>query len=293
MSSVDLSIVIVSWNVRELLRACLQALQTTTQTISFEVLVVDNASSDGTVEMVATEFPQHHLIALKENIGFAAANNLGASHARGEIILFLNDDTQVYDHTLDQCVAYLRTHAEVGVLGCQLINSDQTLQPSVRKDPGVYDQSLILLKIPHIFPSTISSYMCVDFDYQKTQTVEQVMGAFFMMPRAVFDQMNGWDEGYFLWFEEVDMCTRVRAHGYSVVYLSTARCLHHKGASFASNRPLRLQKIWQHSLLRYMRLYQSWYGYLTVRTIALLVYVPEKILQGIRQLLRPRTDFFE
>ncbi len=248
------SVIIVAWNVKDLLRQCLSSLLwQTQQDIDFEVIVIDNASSDGTVEMIEKDFSQVKLIANQQNKGFAAACRQGAEIARGDFLLFLNDDTQVFDHTLDKTVNYLKQHPQTAVLGCRILNSDGSLQPSVRKLPTLFDQLVVLSKLHNFFPRLLAGYLQLDFNYQKTQAVEQVMGAYFLTPRIVWQRLEGFDPNFYLWFEEVDYCARARQAGFKVVYLAEAEIIHQGGASFGQLKALPEQIIFNRSLLYYAK----------------------------------------
>ncbi|MGB0757652.1 MAG: glycosyltransferase family 2 protein [Patescibacteria group bacterium] len=251
--SVDLSIIIVSWNVRDALRDCLQSLENTKQDISMEIILIDNASEDGTREMLNKEFPHIDTELSSVNEGLSKPWNRAARRAKGEYLLFLNDDTVVFDHSLDMCVTYMRKNPMTAVLGCKLLNPDLSLQPSVRRLPTLFDQTMIALKIPHFVPQVINKYLCASFDYEKTQHVEQVMGAFFMMPKSIFDKLDGFDESFFIWFEEVDFCKRVRNKDYNVTYFADASIIHQRGASFKQIPTGKLQKIFFRSLFHYFK----------------------------------------
>jgi len=143
----DLSIIIVSWRVRDLLEKCLKSIFEQTRDIEFEVFVVDNNSEDGSLEMVKSKFSHVQLIANKKNLGFAKANNQAIKQARGEYILLLNPDTEILNGALEKSLNFMRKNPKIGVLGCQILNSDGSLQPSVRRFPCFLDQVGILLKI--------------------------------------------------------------------------------------------------------------------------------------------------
>ncbi len=248
-----LSVIIVAWNVKDLLQQCLSSLFQTKQDIDFEVIVVDNASSDGTVEMIKRDFPQVKLIANQQNKGFAVACRQGADIAKGDYLLFLNDDTQVFDHSLDKTVKYLQQHPQVGVLGCGILNPDGSRQLSVRKLPRLFDQLVVLSKLHNFFSKLLSNYLQLNFDYQKTQEVEQVMGAYFLTPKFVWQKLGGFDPEFYLWFEEVDYCARAIGAGFKVIYFSEAEIIHQGGASFGQLSALPEQKIFNRSLLTYAR----------------------------------------
>ncbi len=281
-NKIDLSIVIVSWNVRKLLEDCLNSLYKSKQNIIFEVIVVDNASQDGSAEMVRDKFPQVKLITNQINQGFARACNQGARISQGDFLLFLNDDTEIFDFTLDRCLDFYKTHQDLGVLGCSIKNKDLTQQPSVRRFPKLFDQTVILLKLHNFFPKLIKKYLCFDFDYRNTQEVEQVMGAFFLTKKNVFNKLQGFDENYFIWYEEVDYCFRVKnVLGLKIVYFADAEIIHFGGASFKQLRAWPEQKLLNRSLRYFFYKNRPYYQYY----IILLLLPISMFLSGLVGLL--------
>lgn len=252
MSKPILSVVIVSWNVSDLLKSCLDSIFTTSQDVVFEVIVVDNNSSDGTVKMVEREFPQVKLIANSTNNGFSKACHQGANEAAGDYFLFLNDDTQIFDHTFDRSLTHL-AKAKTGVLGCRVLNSDNSQQQSVRRFPSFYSLVVLLTKLHNIFPFLLSKYLYINFDYNKIQEVDQVMGAFFLTPKTLWDKLGGFDTKFYIWFEEVDYCLRAKQASFSIIYYSDTRIKHSGGASFKQLKALPEQLIFNNSLLHFAR----------------------------------------
>ncbi len=252
----DLSIIIVSWRVRDLLQKCLRSIYQNTTGLKFEVFVVDNNSLDGTIEMVQNEFPQVELIINTKNLGFARANNQALAQSAGRYLLLLNPDTEFFDNALGRMVELMDKNREWGIAGCQILNADQTLQASVRRFPDWLTQSLILLKLHHhrFFEKYLFFYLAQDFNYQAVAEVDQVMGAFFMIRRSVFEELGLLDEKYFYWFEEVDYCRRAKDAGLKVVYTPGSSIIHHGAMSFRQ-LDWRKQIIWNHSLQHYFWLH--------------------------------------
>ena len=220
---------------------------------SFEIIVIDNNSSDGTVEMIKQKFPQVNLISLNKNTGFAYANNLGIKRAKGDYILLLNPDTQFKEDTLSVIAKKLESDNSIGILGCKLLNTDKSLQPSVRNFPTIASQLVILLKLHYIFPFLLNNYLNKHFDYSKEQEVDQVMGAFFCVKKEVFDTIGLLDENYFIWFEEVDFCYRAKKAGYKVLYTPKISVIHYGGQSFAQQMAFKKQWWFFKSALRYFK----------------------------------------
>lgn len=252
----DLSIITVPWNVKDLVRKNFENVFKNTAGIEFEVISVDNDSKDGTTEMIQKEFPQVKAIFNNYNAGFAKANNQGIKIAKGRYVLLLNPDMQVQAGTLQKMVAWMDAHPEAGVAGCKLIKEDGTIVPHVRHYPGLFDQVMIILKIPHFFPKVLDHYMWRDFDYTREQVVDSIRGSFFMIRREVIEKISGLDETYFLWFEEVDFCKQVAASGYKVMYTPVTECVDHVGRSFAQVPTGKLQNIFQDSMTKYFKKWQ-------------------------------------
>jgi len=251
----DLSVVILNWKVKELLRQCLISVYRETSDIDFEVIVVDNDSRDGSAEMVAREFPQARLIVNDRNVGFAAGNNVGIKVASGEFVLLLNPDTELRENVLAKLVAVMRANPDVAVCGPTLLNADGSLQSSVRRFPTPSSQALVMLKLHNIFPrlKPVREYFASGFDYLASSSVDQVMGAAFMVRRTAFDELGLLDERFFIWFEEVDFCKRAIDAGHDVMYTPETHIIHYGGESFGQVFGPKKQHYLNSSLLKYMR----------------------------------------
>ncbi|MDD5342653.1 MAG: glycosyltransferase family 2 protein [Patescibacteria group bacterium] len=281
---IDVSIVIVSWRVKRLLRQCLASIYHETKSINFEVFVVDNASSDGTEEMVKGEFPEVKLIVNKENLGFAKANNQALSLARGDFLLVLNPDTEIINNAVEKTVKFMRQTSTAGVTGCRLLNPDKTSQPSVRGFPTLSAISLLMLKLHRVLTNlpTFKKYFGKSIDYNKTQEVDQVMGAFFMIRRELVRKIGIFDEKFFIWFEEVDYCYRAKLAGWRVYYFAGAEIIHHYGQSFNQLLNVRKQTWLNRSALRYFRKHHSIFAYL----LLLLIYPFSILISLLVQILK-------
>lgn len=245
-----------------MLKQCLFSIFQQNFNFTYEVIVIDNNSGDGTVEMVQTDFPQVRLIASKVNLGFARASNLGLKRAQGKFLLLLNPDTKLVDNSLNKALRLISKEPEIGVLGAKLLNYDLTVQTSVRHFPRFLDHFLMMFKLHHLF--TLRHYLALDFDYSKIQTVDQVMGAFFLIKRELIEQIGYLDEGYYIWFEEVDYCQRVHQAGFEVVYFPETKIIHYDGASFKQIWNFKQQLIFQESRLRYIKKHQTIFSYLVI-----------------------------
>ncbi|MBI4438287.1 glycosyltransferase family 2 protein [Candidatus Uhrbacteria bacterium] len=251
---VNLSLIIVSWNVRDHLRANLARLFDIHARARFEVLVVDNGSIDGTPAMIRREFPQVHLIQNDGNRGFAHACNQGLALAEGEVFVLFNPDMVMGEGVLDRVYETLVAQKDIGGMGVRLTRADGTVVASVRRDPGFTDQLAILLKLPHLFPRVVDRYLACDFDYGTPQNVEQLRGSFLAFRRDVFLQVGPLDEkNFFIWFEDVDYCRRLRQAGYRLWYDASMSCMDLVGQSFAQQPTHVKQARFSLSLARYFR----------------------------------------
>ncbi len=261
-----LSIIIVSWNVKELLKKCLASLDAGKTDFEFEVIVVDNNSGDGSCRMLKELRVSHFTcqkILLDTNRGFAVGNNTGLKKATGEYVLFLNPDTEVVGDALQVLVRYMDTHPEVGAIGPKLLNSDGSIQRSVRRFPTLLSQMLIMKKAHNFFPrfSALKNYFQLDFDYGTEQDVDQVMGAALLVRKSILDDVGAFDPKYRRIFEEVDLCFRIKKAGYIIRYVPTACIIHHKGASFTQQRIFRKQIDFNQGMLRFFKKHKPVWQY--------------------------------
>ncbi|MFA6422556.1 MAG: glycosyltransferase family 2 protein [Candidatus Buchananbacteria bacterium] len=248
-----ISIVIVSWNVKDLLQKCLNSIINNPLYELTETFVVDNASKDGSAEMVKEKFPQINLIASDKNLGFAKGNNVALKKCTGDYILFLNPDTEIFTDTLQKSVEFMAQNPNCGIMGCKMLYGDKSFQPSVRRFPSLWPIFLMLIKAPKIFKKikAIDRYMATDFDYNKAQEVDQVMGAYMFVKKEVIDRVGAFDERFFYWFEEVDFCLRVKKAGFKIMYDPKTIIIHHGGKSFAQQKTINNQKIFFQSAFKY------------------------------------------
>ncbi len=260
-----LSIIIVSWNVQEKLINNLTALLSSEVNFDYEVFVVDNNSGDGTVAAISSQFPNVKIIANKENLGFAKANNQAIKVATGKHILLLNPDMRVQKDTLSKMVTWFELHPQAMVASCKLVSEVGAVIPHVRRFPTITDQLAIVLKIPHLFPGILNKYLVKDFNYNLNGKVDSVRGSFFLMRR----KKNGLpllDERYFIWFEEVDYCLQVRRAGFEVWYTPEATCVDYIGASFNQVKRNATQIYFQNSMLEYFKKWHPRWQYFILKT---------------------------
>jgi GT2 family glycosyltransferase len=249
------SVVTVNYNHKYFPKLHEEALERSSCDFDFEIIYVDNASSDpesiGFLEQAARS-GRLNFVKSERNLGFAGGNNLGAASASGEYIFILNPDTAVQSDTLQKMVDYLENEnsRHIGMLGPQLFYSDGTIQESCRRDMGFFDLVLKrtwLGRLP-FFRNRVERYVMRDFDHNKTQDVELITGAAMMLSRKVFGEVGGFDERYFLFMEDFDLCKKVRKAGYRIVYYPQARVEHyHKRLSGGNFLTMLTRKVfWLH-----------------------------------------------
>ncbi len=232
MGQVDVSICIVNWNVKELLRQCLMSIPAGAKGVLYEVVVVDNASTDGSAEILKA-FPHITWIQNQENVGFTRANNQALAVSRGRYICFLNPDTVVYPGALATLVSYMDAHPDVGIVGPQLRYPDGTLQPSRYRFPSVMMALMESTPLAWVWPTNPWNrrYHCEDCSPQEEHEVDWLNGACLMVRREVIGQIGGFDEQFFMYSEELDLCRRARLAGWRVMYVPQAVVVHYEGKS--------------------------------------------------------------
>ncbi len=252
-----LSVLIVNWNTRDLLRACLSSIELFPPKVPLEVIVVDNDSTDGSAEMVQSEFPSVKLIKAGTNIGYAMGNNLASNHANGVWLLTLNPDTEVFAGSLQLAVDELAAKAHYGCLGARLIGVDGKVQKSVRGFPTLVGIFGDVTKLGKLLPrSALGSYRLPAFDYEKAQDAPQPMGTFLLFRKealeAVGDAKHPFDEEFPIFFNEVDLLYRMKLAGWPCWYSPNVEIRHHGGEG---TKQVRKRMIWEshRSLVRFLR----------------------------------------
>lgn len=267
-----LSVIIVSWNVKDKLKKNLSALFRSQTDFAWEVLVVDNNSTDGTVDMIKNNFPQVHLIVNQANLGFAKANNQALDRAEGEYVLLLNPDMEVFPDTLANLITWLSANPQAWVAGGRLVDTDGKIVPHVRRFPRLTDQLAIVLKLPHFFPGLLNKYLCKSFDYTKPAKVDSIRGSFFALTPKALAKINHLDERYFIWFEEVDYCRQVAKAGGEVWYTPVASAVDLVGQSFVQVKKITTQKYFRDSMLKYFAKWHPGWPTLIIKTVWAVVW---------------------
>jgi GT2 family glycosyltransferase len=249
---VDLTIAIVSYNTKEVLLDCVYSVHARTTGITFEVILVDNDSQDGTVGAMQQFYPGMRIIANPDNRGFAKAVNQALAVSRGRHVLLLNSDTIVRDQALATMVAYLDAHPDVGAVSCKQWRGDGHLNQTCFPFPSIRDHLFHAALFQRIVPTMQAAAAATQaIDCLQSQDVDWANGACFMVRRSLLQQLGGLDEGFFMYFEDVDLCRRLRQQGYRVRHLAEAEIVHLIGRS-SERDPDRLQLVWELSRIRYI-----------------------------------------
>jgi GT2 family glycosyltransferase len=265
-----LSFIIVSWNAKRHLLNCLNSLQRCAAGLEYEILVVDNASGDGSAEAVREGFPQVKLICNSANVGFARANNQALREAKGSYLLLVNSDIEVLPDCLQVLVTEIGRRQRVGVIAPRILNGDRTLQASCYRFPKLWRAAAEAVGLHRFFPSLV---YC---SHEHCAPVEALNGCFLMVRREAFAQVGGLDERFFMYAEDIDWCKRFSDCGWDLVYVPEAQVIHYGGQSSA-NAPVRFYLEMQKANRQY---YMKHGGLAAAAMLALVVSVHQAIRLG-------------
>ena len=249
----DVAVIVVNWNAREDLRACLCSLDAAPRPrVSHSIWVVDNASSDGSPGMVASEFPDAHLIANDTNLGFSQANNQAIVQSESRYVLLLNSDAKIHPGALDALVHWADAHPEAGIIGPKVLNPDASLQWSCRRFPTLGAGFFRNTYLGRWFPNNkyAQDYLMTDFDHAQARPVDWVSGCAMLLRRELIAQIGALDERFYMYCEDVDICRRAWDAGWDVVYVPDAVVTHAIGRSSDKNAT---KMIWE--------FHRSWFEY--------------------------------
>ncbi|MBI5222755.1 MAG: glycosyltransferase family 2 protein [Candidatus Magasanikbacteria bacterium] len=282
----ELSIITVTWNSEKKIIEQMSSVVGACQTVRYEQIVVDNASTDQTVALIKTEFPGVKLIINTENAGFGAANNQGVKISRGEFILFLNPDMRLEPGSMLKMLAWMREKKDAGIVSCKLVNQNGEFnrEAGPRRFPRVWEQVLLLLKIPHFLPFLLDKYLMKDFNPDLEQEVDSVRGSFMLVRRELVEKLGwGFDPRYFIWFEDVDLCREAKRLGYKVMYTPIVFCVDYFGQSFKQRDSIWKQKVFSRSMLTYFQKWEPWWKWVWIaifRPVGILVTQMTRIIRG-------------
>lgn len=285
---VDVSIIVVSWNTKKLLRECLRSVWEATHAVTFEVMVVDNGSRDGSAEMVMDEFPLVNLFQTGSNLGFAKATNIGIRKSSGRYVCLVNSDVVVREGCIDKMYLYLEQHGSAGMLAPRILNPDLTLQRSCRGTLSLWNSLCRALALDTVFPRSRSfgGLLMNYWPHDRTRSVDAILGCFWMIRRKALDEVGLLDERFFMYAEDMDWCQRCRMAGWEVVYFADAEVVHHGGAS-ALSAPIRFYVEANRSSFVYWRKYHGKLWVACIYSVILLGELMRIVRASILSLLKP------
>ena len=234
----DITIVIINWNTRDLLRDCLESIYKTVRNITFEIIVVDNASRDDSVAMLREEFPDVRIITNSENRGFAAANNQAFAVMKGRYALLLNTDTVLTGNAVNELFAFMENHDDTAMAGGQLLNRDGSRQNSIANFPTILTLLANISLLEYLFPRRFPSKR---YNHKEPLEVESVIGACLLVRKKAIDEVGMFDERYFFFFEETDWACQMRAAGWKICHVPSAYIYHLQGQSVGKNVRSRIE----------------------------------------------------
>ena len=263
----DLSVIIVSYNTRDLTINTIKSVIDTAGSLQYEIIVVDNASSDDSVLRLQKEFKDSiTVIVNSENLGFSKANNQAMKVSKGDYVLLLNSDTIVHPGALESSFNYIKEHQSIGALGCKVLLRDGSLDKACKRGfPTPWNSFCYALKLDRIFPrvKAFNGYHLNYLSNDETHEVECIMGAYMLLPRQVLNKVGGLDEDFFMYGEDVDWCYRIKEAGYSIVYYPQAVITHYKKASFAKRKEKTIIEFYRSMEIFYHKHYKDKYSALT------------------------------
>lgn len=231
----DLSIIILNYNVKKLMLACLESVFKSKKTSDkWQIIVVDNASSDGSVEAVREKYPEVTLIENSENLGFSKGNNVGVKKAKAPVILFLNPDTAIVDYAINKSLKFLLSNPDIGALTCRVELPDGKLDYSCHRGfPTPWNAFCYFSMLSKIFPSLplFAGYTATYLDTKKTHEIDCLTGAFLMVRKIAGDQINWWDTDYFWNGEDIEFCYSLKMKGWKIFFYHEVKIIHYKGSS--------------------------------------------------------------
>lgn len=259
---IEVSVIIINYKSAAFTKECLRGIFAATKESSIEVIVIDNASYDGCGELLATEFPQVTFVQSTRNLGFARANNLGVTIARGKCVLFLNPDTEIRASAIELLRTSLESMPDAGMVGARLLNSDLSLQTtSITAFPSILNQTLgaeILRRRFHYV--SLWGIKPLFENHQSPVLVDAISGACMMVKREVIERVQGFTSDYFMYAEDLDLCRKVRKAGWGVYYVPDAVIVHHGGQSSGSRSESDFEAIMtRQSLFLFMQRHRGWW----------------------------------
>jgi GT2 family glycosyltransferase len=283
----DISVVIVGWNARHYLELCLQSIADAPPHRNMEIIVVDNASNDGSSEMIKAKFPEVKLIRSEENLGFARGNNLGIRQCQGRYVALVNPDVIVFPGCLDALADFLDKNPKVGDVGPRVLNPDMSMQSTCRRSPTLWNNFCSATGLATKFKNSrfFAGEHMFYFPHDRTLAVDVLVGCFSMIRRETFDEVGLLDENLFMYGDDVDWCRRAWKAGWQVVFFPGARAIHDRG-KITAPYPVRFAVAQQKSVLYYWRKHHGFWGEFGIRSIIFSHHVARYAFAAIAGLAR-------
>ncbi len=284
VDSIQISIIIINYKSIELIKQCIKSLENYSQDIGYEIIIVDNSSSEADISFIKDEYKNIRLIRNLENLGFAAANNQGLKIANGEFVLFLNNDTIFIENTLKKIYDYAVSLDIPSLIGCKLLNSDLTLQYSVYDYPSLLNLVTSNFGMYLLFPKNkwFNKYHLMNKRINTTTKVDVVTGAFIFGPKKEFQMLGGFDERFFFYNEETDLCYRFKKQGGQVIYFPETSLIHLKGTTIKKN----LWNKYRLEFIAYIKYYQKHFSFcqfliaIIIHYLGILIRIPIFLFLG-------------
>lgn len=271
---VQVSIIIVNYNTKELTKNCLDSIYQKTENISYEIVVIDNASTDGTQDMIKQEFKEVILIESNKNLGFGRANNLGIERAKGKYVFLLNSDTILLNNAVKIFFDYMEKNEQVGVCGGNLYNEDMTEQASYGNFPKLSQQLLSTFLMYKILPEIYKKYFAIsDGIVEKEKSVDFICGADMFISKKVLEEVGYFDKDFFMYYEETELCHRIRKAKYDIKIIPDVKIIHLCGKSTGDDISDKKFLMVEESKYKYFKKIYGVIGYFIIRKLINISYV--------------------
>ena len=288
---IDLSIIIVNWNTKKLLQDCLTSIYKDTKKFNIEIFVIDNGSTDGSINLINEKFPQVILIENKVNLGFAKANNVGITKSKGKYVCLVNSDIVVKSGCFSNLYNYMEEFLDIGIIGPQLLNSDFTIQASCKKLPTLWNNITRTFFLHRLFPqsSLFGTEEMTYFNHESMIKVEALAGAFLMVRKEALNQVGALDEDFFIYSEDIDWSKRFCDHNWDVVFNPMAQAIHRDGGS-SKRAPVRFYLEMIKAKLHYWRKHRGLSSRILIHVIMLIQHVTRICLYSIFYVMNLRKS---
>lgn len=286
----DISIIIVSWNAKDFLFDCLQSIEEDGSSLTKEIIVVDNDSTDGSAEMVEKCYPEVRLIKNEHNYGFAKANNIGIAVSQGRYICLVNSDVKVFKECFNRLYDHIEQNPSIGVIAPRMLNGDLSLQYTCRRFPSIWNLFCSAMALNRIFPNTpfFSSDQMFYFKHDVVRQIEVIAGCFLMVRRQACEQVGLLDDQFFMYAEDMDWCKRFWTAGWQIVYFPMAESIHYGGGS-SKNEPIRFSVAQEKSLFQYWRKHHGRLSCAGLYAISILQHLMRITAETLKCAIRPQS----